>query len=137
MAHVKHFASIENIPAHRWHDLNLALMIEAGAGGGIEGLKQLLITAFQHNSAKEHEKANTMLANAIQNIALAENRQSMIPMAFASTICMVGNRDVSMLATEGVLELIETKQSRLFVLLEKVNALKKKWMLSLRYFFLK
>jgi hypothetical protein len=136
MTHIKHFESIEELPAYRWHDLNLALMIEAGAGNGIDGLENLLITAFRHNEAKEHDKASVCIVNAIQNIALAKAKQSMIPQAFAATVKEVAGKDVSGMQTEDVRAMLDRKTpiAKLFAFVEqKKNSLTR----NLRSFFLK
>lgn len=109
MGRTEHYESIEELPAFRWHELNLALLIEAGAGGGIDGLKNLLVMAFRHNEAKEHDKANACIVNALQNVTMAEQMQSMIPEAFGATLKVYRGKDVSGMTAEQVAKLIDKK----------------------------
>lgn len=125
---IQYYQGSQDLPAHRYFDLNLALLMEASAGGGIDGILQSLQAAIAHNNAKEPDKANTILSNTIFNIAAMQERQSHVAVAHAATVREYQGRDVSRLSAEEVAKLMEGENLPVGVMQGIALALKKKWM---------
>lgn len=138
MAHSKQtefFTSIEDLPIARWQDFNLALLLEVGAGDGIEGLESQLATAYRHLAKKDHEKAGAIIANCLQNIAFAKEKIVPVTVAWAATVKSIDGVDVSNLSAEQVAAKLDFSQKRLIDLKEFCERFKKKCFGELEAFF--
>lgn len=138
MAHSKQtelFAGIEDMPIARWQDFNLALLLESGAGEGIEGLESQLATAYRHIANKEQEKASVIIANCLQNIAFAKEKVVPLTFAYAAMVRSIDGVDVSHLSAEQVHARLDLSNQKVSYLKQIVEAFRKKCLGELEAFF--
>lgn len=123
---IDYFIGAEDTPAHRYFDFQLAVIMEASAGGGIEGFLQQISLAVSHQQAKEYDKVTTILGNMMFSIGSAIERQNHIELAHAAMVRQVDEKDVSRLTAEQVLSMLKDENLTIGFLQKAVQAFKKK-----------